>query len=240
MDGVQISLKKLKKIYKLQNLQGGSSDSWADIFAFGTPHAASTSSAHGDDYSETSSHRDDRDRDRSVSSSNVYGAGGLVSSGTMDGGEFLSESNFSASVTPTVAASSYIPSTTDYFQFKLRDVVNNKTHRFSSGVTLGSLVEVIQTKTGIPFDDIQIHYEDDEKDLIHLHSDSDLFEAVGLARRCTWNNLCLIVGDAESYKVGKRRYEEKKKQHQQTLLVGAGVMGVALAAIVGFVLLKSK
>lgn len=123
-------------------------------------------------------------------------AGGLVASnGYMMDDYSMTYSNTSS---PTrvnggdmTFANNYDPTT---FVFKLRDEKTGKNYRFVSQVdNLDDLIITIKGRVGYSEGDLKIFYEDDENDRVLLSSDTDLLEAVNMARRSGWDKLALFV-----------------------------------------------
>ncbi|KAJ3035467.1 hypothetical protein HDV00_003716 [Rhizophlyctis rosea] len=84
------------------------------------------------------------------------------------------------------------------FAFKLKDTRSNRVFRFSSRPdSIQGLFDQVVQKTGVDVGDesVRVSYVDDEGDVVHLSSDRDLEEAVGMARRAGWNRLMLYVGE---------------------------------------------
>lgn len=94
--------------------------------------------------------------------------------------------------------STYPPVVGNTFSFKFEDQ-KGRMHRFSCGTeTLSELVAAVGQRLGLgddETDNIQLLYEDDERDKILLTADVDLFGAVNHARLAGWKVLRLHIDD---------------------------------------------
>ncbi|KAJ3203677.1 hypothetical protein HDU67_010010 [Dinochytrium kinnereticum] len=118
------------------------------------------------------------------------------------------------------------------YTFKLRDVDTGKTHRLvvNPCTSLQTLTTSILTRLGPthprfptpPTTWVSLSYIDDEGDTVHLGSDEDLTEAVGVARGAGWSRL-MICMDAQVAAVGVGRF----------FVGGSGVGGSVLSVVSG-------
>ncbi|KAI8800778.1 hypothetical protein BJ742DRAFT_840332 [Cladochytrium replicatum] len=105
------------------------------------------------------------------------------------------------------------PSEISQFAFKMRDGRTGKVFRFGlnpdSPHALRELADIVYSKTGVRVNYAptamvteRVSYVDDEGDVIVIHSNHDLEEAVSLSRRLGWTKLMLYLGEPNNVEEG--------------------------------------
>jgi hypothetical protein len=108
------------------------------------------------------------------------------------------------SASTTFSGSASVAADASRFAFKLKHPLTGKLFRFTSSIShLSELLNHVDAKLagggagGFVVEPGRVGYEDDEGDLVHLMTDSDLQEAVEMARRLGWTKLTLVIGGSE-------------------------------------------
>jgi hypothetical protein len=137
------------------------------------------------------------------------------------------------------------------FNYKVRDVQSGKHYRFTSScLSLSELRAQLLHKIGMrggssgaaggggggllanSNEPLKLFYQDDDADYVHLGSDADLVDAVGMARRLGWSRLLVFVGTPPSLHPPPPPPPPQQQQQQQSLALTSTLPGNSNAVVV--------
>ncbi|TPX38957.1 hypothetical protein SeMB42_g03277 [Synchytrium endobioticum] len=172
---------------------------------FTNPQSATVPS-ESDRHSVTSADNT-RDRDLSNSTPPIYAGAGYCASGVALVDDSVSRVDDPTTQTNSIQRIQQISALEDAgkFAWKLRDPSTSRVHRFTASYkSLDDFTRSVRNSLSIPpfnHDGVEsalpdkLYFLDEDGDSIQINSDSDLTEAVDIAKRVGWNRVVLYLGE---------------------------------------------